>query len=194
MSNHIEPIEYVVDVKIKVFQVDMHSSYIYDIKIDTNGNVNITRCNAFSSVKKHSHTYVPTSIYSNIYSISDNIPIPKYLIEVIMLELRHLVNSPSPLDSVLREVNVIKQIKTGVKEENIIIANKNEIYEKQINGLQEYNKNLSEENIIIANKNEIYKKHLNELQESVERLYKLLFFLLLTLSIVPLICLRYFCE
>ena len=79
-------------------------------------------------------------------------------------------------------------------EENIIIANKNDIYEKQINELQESNKNLSEEYLILFNKNDIYEKHLNELQESIERLYKLLFFLLLTLSVVPLICLRYFCE
>jgi len=93
-----------------------------------------------------------------------------------------------------KSINELQESNKNLSEEYLIIFNKNEIYEKQINGLQESNKNLSEENIIIANKNEIYKKHLNELQESVKKLYKLLFFLLLTLSVVPLICLRYFCE
>ena len=93
-----------------------------------------------------------------------------------------------------KQINELQESNKNLSEEYLIIANKNEIYEKQINKLQESNKNLSEENIIIANKNDIYKKHLNELQESVEKLYKLLFFLLLILSVVPLICLRYFCE
>jgi len=93
-----------------------------------------------------------------------------------------------------KSINGLQESNKNLSKENIIISNKNDIYEKQINELQESNKNLAEENIIIANKNEIYKKHLNELQESLERLYKLLFFLLLTLSVVPLIYLRYFCE
>jgi hypothetical protein len=93
-----------------------------------------------------------------------------------------------------KQINELQESNKNLSEEYLILFNKNEIYEKHLNELQESNKNLSEENIIIANKNDIYKKHLNELQESVKKLYKLLFFLLLTLSVVPLICLRYFCE
>jgi hypothetical protein len=67
-------------------------------------------------------------------------------------------------------IKTFKESNKNLSEENIIITNKNEIYEKQINELQEYNKNLSEEYLIIFNKNDIYEKQINGLQESNKNL------------------------
>ena len=215
----IEPSELIIDVKFTdIFESapgcngysgSRHSFYF---KIYTNGNVIISRNNGlvdYELLRVNDNIPIPQFLVDVIGAVlgesvkydtsKNNAQIPRER------QLHPSCNNSASRElyssHLLRMVRIVDIIKVAWKSEKTVqesmmkIKDRDiKILQKSINELQESNKNLSEENIIIANKNEIYKKHLNELQESVKKLYKLLFFLLLTLSVVPLICLRYFCE
>ena len=204
-STCIEPSELIVDVKFidiwegppgpNGYSGSRHSFYF---KIYKNGNVIISSNNGFFETER--------------LRVNDNIPIPQFLVNVITSLLwKHVEYNTSNaggrapdaygggygnlyLGHLCKMVQIVDLIKSEWRNEKSLYELRINLRDGTIKTFRESNKNLSEENIIITNKNDIYEKHLNELQESVKKLYKLLFFLLLTLSVVPLICLRYFCE
>jgi len=80
--------EYVLDTKWEVEQFKCHcnqfthTTYIYDIKIDSSGNVNIQRSSTTYCSGSQGGQYYPNPVESCI-TINDNVPIPDYIIEMI---------------------------------------------------------------------------------------------------------------